>query len=134
MGPTGGERANRRPTWRERYAGQPRASKRLDFHGHEVRVHVDAKGALWFVLVDIFNALEKRKTWPLRKRITDPNDIMLVLAWVPNAATPAGGGRAMIQATNLSGLEAMLTFSSLTAAPELLRWAQCVTPSQKGEA
>lgn len=127
MGSTGDARATRRPTWRERYAAQPRASIRLDYKSHSVRAYADESGALWFVLVDIFNALEKRKTWPLRKRITDPKDIMLVLAWVPNVATPAGGGWALIQATNLSGLEAMLTFSSLATAPGFLRWAHEVT-------
>lgn len=103
--------AEPRQGWRERYAAQPRASKRLRYQGNEIRAHVTPDGTPWIVLVDIFRALERRKAWPLRKRIKDPEDIMQVLAWVPNAATPTGGGGAMIQATNATGLGHMLSVS-----------------------
>lgn len=122
MGPAGPSIALRKPTWQERYVAQPRASKRLDYQGHKIRFHMDATGCHWFVLIDIARALEKRKTSPLRNRIKDPNNIMSVLAWVPNAANPAGGGGAMIPATNMNGIEAMLTFNSLAGASEFLGW------------
>ena len=100
-----------RQGWRERYAAHPKASKSLRYQGCEIRAHVTPDGDAWIVLVDIFKALERRKAWPLRKRIRDPKDIKLVLAWVPNAATPTGGGGALIQATNQAGLHHMLSVS-----------------------
>ncbi|WP_421955639.1 hypothetical protein [Polaromonas sp.] len=132
-GPIGASHGIRKATWRERYAGQPRASKRLDYKGHEVRYHLDDHGGRWFVLADIFRALEKGKTSTLRKRI-DRKDIMLVLAWVPNTANPEGGGGAMIQAANISGLEAMLSSSSLPTAPAFLSWAYGVVADAEGSA
>ncbi len=110
-----------RQGWRERYAAHPRASKSLRYEGCEIRVHLAPDGTPWVVLVDIFRALEKRKAWPLRKRIKDPKDIMQVLAWVPNAANPAGGGGALIQATNETGLHHMLSVSDERAVA-LYEW------------
>lgn len=98
-----------RQGWRERYAAHPKASKHLRYLTYEIRAYVAPDGIAWFVLVDIFRALEQRRNSPLRKRIKSPEDIMKVLAWVPNAATPAGGGGAMIQATNAVGLGLMLS-------------------------
>ncbi|MGQ2979188.1 MAG: hypothetical protein ACT6Q9_05765 [Polaromonas sp.] len=88
----------------------------MDYLTHEIRAYVGPDGAAWFVLVDLFRAIGHRRNSPLRKRIKDPKDIMLVLAWVPNAATPAGGGGAMIQATNEAGLHHMLGVSDEKAA------------------
>jgi hypothetical protein len=98
-----------RQGWRKRYAAHPKASSRLSYQGRLIRAHVTPDGTPWVVLVDIFRTLEVRNPSPLRKRIKDPNDIMQVLAWVPNAATPAGGGGAMIKATNAVGMGHMLS-------------------------
>ncbi len=132
-GPIGASHGTCKATWRERYADQPRVSKRLDYKGHEVRYHLDGHGGRWFVLADIFRALEKGKTSKLRKHV-DRKDIMLVLGWVPNAANPEGGGGAMIQATNISGIEAMLSSSSLPTAPALLSWAYGAVADAAGSA
>ncbi|HYW57972.1 MAG TPA: hypothetical protein VE934_13485 [Polaromonas sp.] len=110
-----------RQGWRERYAARPKASISLRYQGYEIRAHVTPDGTPWVVLADIFRALEKRKTWLLRRRIQDPQDILPVLAWVPNAATPAGGGGAMIQATNEAGLRYMLSVSDEKAVA-LYEW------------
>lgn len=103
--PTGAPRQG----WRERYANHPKASKRLSYLTHKLRAYVAPDGTPWFVLVDLFRAIDHPRNSPLRKRIKDPQDIMQVLAWVPNAATPAGGGGALIQATNAGGLGRMLS-------------------------
>lgn len=100
-----------RQGWRERYACSPKASRLLKYQTHEIRAYVDPDGTAWFVLVDLFRAIDHRRNSPLRKRIKDSTDIMLVLAWVPNAANPAGGGGALIQATNEAGLHHMLSVS-----------------------
>jgi prophage antirepressor-like protein len=81
----------------------------LNYLTHEIRAYVGPDGAAWLVLVDLFRAIGHRRNSPLRKRITAPKDIMKVLAWVPNAANPMGGGGAMIQATNEKGLLLMLS-------------------------
>ena len=57
----------------------------------------------------------------MRKRIKNTAHIMQVLAWVPNAATPAGGGGAMIQATNAAGLALMLSAGDAEAVA-LYEW------------
>jgi prophage antirepressor-like protein len=110
-----------RQGWRERYAAYPKATSRLNYQGRLIRAHVTPDGTPWVVLVDIFRALEVRNPAPLRKRIKDPKDIMQVLAWVPNAATPAGGG-AMIKATNAAGLGHMLSVSDEKKARDLYGW------------
>ncbi len=112
----GSYHGTRKATWRERYAGQPEASHHRDYRGHEVRYHVDAHGVRWFVLADIFRAIGRHKTSLMRKRLGDSKDLMLVLAWVPNAANPVGGGGAMLQAANLAGLKQMLGWRDLNAS------------------
>lgn len=127
MGPTGDQSADRKLTWRERYAAQPKASKCLEYRGHSVRFHLDAEACPWFVLVDIFRALETYKAAKLRKRIRDQADIKEVLAWITNTVRDWDSGFRMVQATNLSGIAAMATYRTVPNTPDFLGWAQKVT-------
>jgi hypothetical protein len=116
--------AKLRQSWHERYAGLPRASKSVSYLGHEIRAHVTSGGSLWFVLVDLFRALEKSNTRSMRKRIKNPVHVMEVVAWVPNSVNPADSGYRMLQAASQQGLKDLLGVSRQQPSIDLLRWLE----------
>lgn len=101
----------------------------LPYRGHRLRTYRDASGGVWFVLSDIFRALEKRNTGNMRKRITCASDITEVSAWVVNHANPEASGYRMIQAASVRGVRTMLGVSAQQPSIELLEWVnQVVIP------
>lgn len=94
----------------------------LRYQGHRLRTYRDASGGVWFVLSDIFRALEKRNTGNMRKRIKCPSDITEVSAWVINHVNPEASGYRMIQAASVSGMRTMLGVSAQQPSIELLAW------------
>ncbi len=119
-------------SWAERYAGLPAASRHLNYLGHEIRAFIDADGAAWLVLMDIFRALEKRSSKSWRQRIKNPSDVMEVVAWVPNTVNPGDSGYRMLKATNPQGINDFLGVSRQQRCVDLLGWLQCQNWSESG--
>jgi hypothetical protein len=123
-----------RVTRRDGDSGPP-ASYALTLHyqGHRLRTYRDTTGGIWFLLSDIFRALEKRNTGNMRKRITCASDITEVSAWVVNHIDPEASGYRMVQAASSRGIRTMLGISKQQPSIDLLEWLnQWALPRNEG--
>jgi len=113
----------------------PRASIKVHYLGRRIRIHEDEQGTFWLVLVDLFTALQRTRTWPMRKRVRAAGQVKNVCAWIPNTVNPEASGYRMVQATNTEGLQAMLGLSGSAQAHDLLLWlTEDALPGLRGAA
>lgn len=95
-------------------------------NGGTVRGYVDGLGGAWFIIVDLFHVLAQGSHGNIRRRIKSPGAVVLARAWVANAASPSGGGFALIQSLSESGMVEMLGVSRQAPSIELLDWSRTI--------
>lgn len=97
-----------------------------------VRIYRDSSGGLWFLLTDVFRAMERHNPAKLRKRLRGADDITKVRAWIVNTVNHQDSGYRLVQAVNQRGMRMMLDISAQLASIGMLRWSNLIAERHSG--